>query len=317
MGGRVEGRAMNERIYVLYGGISAEREVSLRSGEGVMQALRDAGLQPTGVDMQGDSIEGLPAPASGVIFPVLHGTFGEDGQLQQLLENAGYEYVGCDAVSSKVCFDKELALLAAESVGTPVARRLVCAQASQLDGRQVEREIGFPAVLKPACQGSSVGLHVLRSQDDLLRALPAVPPGKLLIEEQICGREFSVGVLEGKALGIVEIRPRGGVYDYEHKYTVGATEYLFPAPLPDDRTEEIRTWAERVYRVCGCRDFARVDFLQRPDGRPVFLEVNTIPGMTATSLLPKSASVYGIGYVELVEKMVCPARQRFKNRLWI
>jgi D-alanine-D-alanine ligase len=308
---------MNTPIYVLYGGTSAEREVSLRSAEGVVRALYKAGHQPIGIDLQKDSIEDLPAPDSGVIFPVLHGTFGEDGQLQQLLENGGYEYVGCDATSSRICFDKELALLAAESIGAPVAKRLVYSQVSELDVSEIEREIGFPAVLKPACQGSSVGLHVLRSKDDLLRALPRVPSGKLLIEEQIQGREFSVGVLDGQALGIVEIKPKGGVYDYKHKYTDGFTEYLFPAPLSDDMTMEIRKWAERIYNACGCRDFARVDFLQHSNGRPVFLEVNTIPGMTATSLLPKSASVLGMDYVQLVEKMICPALQRFKNRLWI
>ncbi len=249
-----------------------------------------------------------------MIFPVLHGTFGEDGGLQRLLEEAGYEYVGCDSRSSHTCFDKELTLLAAESVGAPVALRLVCAESGLLEPAQAEREIGFPAVLKPACQGSSVGLHIIRCREDLLGALPQMPAGKVLLEEQICGREFSIGVLDGNALGVVEIRPKGGVYDYAHKYTAGATEYLFPAPLSAEQTHEARQWAEKVYQVCGCRDFARVDFLQRPDGRFVFLEVNTIPGMTQTSLLPKSAHVCGMEYEELVQKMIGPALHRFKNR---
>lgn len=306
---------MSEKIRVLYGGTSEEREVSLRSGEGVINALEQSGYVVEPHDLREDQLPGAWSPDEAVVFPVLHGTFGEDGQLQALLEQAGFEYTGCDSRASGVCFDKIQALKVAEGMGIPTARRMVGENNDDFQVDRIVEEIGFPLILKPACQGSSVGLFRINNEQELAEGLNNRPAGVYLIEEQIVGREFSIGVVEGKALGIVEICPEGGLYDYHHKYTAGATRYLFPAPLSEEQTSQLQRMAEQVYQGCGCRDFARVDFLQRPNGDPVFLEINTLPGMTETSLLPKSASVVGWSYPELVSRMVTPAIERFRKRL--
>lgn len=305
---------MKVKIRVLYGGTSEEREVSLRSGKGVATALQQGGFDVELYDLQEDVLPVEWHADEAVVFPILHGTFGEDGQLQQMLEARGFDYAGCGSVSSRLCFDKEEALHIAEKRAVPTARRIVGQGHGDFPIVRVHREVGFPAILKPACQGSSVDLYRIANAEELDVALTRIRPGKCLLEEQIQGREFSVGVVEGKALGLVEICPEGGLYDYHHKYTTGATRYLFPAPLEEDRTREIQRLAETIYEGCECRDFARVDFLQRPGGEPVFLEINTLPGMTETSLLPKSASVCGWNYVELVTRMVEPAIHRFRLR---
>lgn len=305
---------MNVKIRVLYGGTSEEREVSLRSGKGVATALEQGGFDVELHDLREEAIPVGWHADDAVVFPILHGTFGEDGQLQEKLERGGFDYAGCGSVSSRICFDKEEALHVAEKLAVPTARRIVGQGSQDFPIHRVEQEVGFPAILKPACQGSSVDLYRIGNAEELVTALARIRPGKCLLEEQIQGREFSIGVVGGKALGLVEICPEGGLYDYHHKYTTGATRYLFPAPLEEARTREFQQMAEAIYAGCDCRDFARVDFLQRPEGEPVFLEINTLPGMTETSLLPKSASVCGWNYVELVKRMVEPAIHRFRLR---
>ncbi|WPJ94894.1 D-alanine--D-alanine ligase [Coraliomargarita algicola] len=298
-------------VIVLYGGVGSEREVSLRSGEAVAQALRARFAVEAWVLDQ----ESLPAalrPDAHIVFPALHGSFGEDGQLQALLESAGIHYCGSDAAASRLCMDKAATKAIARE------RRIAVPEAMCFDGAQapladtVIEQLGASLVIKPADQGSSVGLHFTEHRSALGLTLSGIRSGNWLIEQRIRGRELTVGVLHGAAMGIVEIVSQSGVYDYQAKYTPGSTEYHFPADLEAAVEAKIKDHAEQLFDACGCRDFARIDFLL--DGaRPYFLEINTLPGLTATSLLPKSASCVGYDFEQLAAELVAPAIARFQS----
>lgn len=298
-------------IVVLYGGVGSEREVSLRSGEAIAGALRGRFEVEALVLDQEQVPESIGADRC-VVFPALHGSFGEDGQLQALLEAAGIQYCGSDAAASRLCMDK------AATKG--IARELCIAvpEAICFDGAEapladaVIDQLGSSLVIKPADQGSSVGLHFTEHRSALGVALSGIRSGNWLIEQRIQGRELTVGVLKGAAMGVVEIVSKSGVYDYEAKYTPGSTEYRFPAELEPEVEAQIKDHAEQLFDACGCRDFARIDFLL--DGkRPYFLEINTLPGLTATSLLPKSASCVGFDFEQLAAELVAPAMLRFQE----
>lgn len=302
------------RIALVRGGISAEREVSLVSGQAVAAALSD--LFPGRVDDLVLDRAGLPPgldPSTHVVFSVLHGTFGEDGQFQRLLEEAGCAYAGCDVESSRLCMHKQETKDRVAAAGVRVAPGLCLEAGSAPSAREIVDRLGPRVVLKPEAEGSSVGLAMTDDPALLAEALAGLPPGRWLAERRLHGRELTVGLLDGAALGIVEIVPRGGVYDYRHKYTPGNTEYRFPAELPPGVEAEVAAFAEHAFAACGCRDFARIDFILEPDQRAWFLEINTLPGMTPTSLLPKSASCRGLDFPALVRRMVTPALGRYQT----
>lgn len=292
-------------ITVMLGGPSAEREVSLRSGAAVAQALRSRGHQVQELDPR-DAAWVLPKRTE-VVFLALHGTYGEDGTVQQRLEELGVPYTGCGPEASRIGFDKFLTKQCCQAAGIPTARSLVveCAAASW--------PIGWdpPVVLKPVRQGSSVGLQFVERVADWSKALAEALryDSQVLLEEKIAGRETTVGLLGGEALPIVEVRPRTGVYDYQTKYTAGTTEYLCPAPFDPGITARIQGAGLGAFAAIGGRDYARVDIMVRPNGDPVVLEINTLPGMTETSLLPKAAAAAGIGYTELCQRMIALALQ--------
>ena len=293
-------------ITVMLGGPSAEREVSLRSGAAVAAALRSRGHQVHQLDPQQEPWE-LP-PGTQVVFLALHGTYGEDGTVQRRLEQLGVPYTGCDPEASRIGFDKILTKQRCEAAGVPTARYTLVESA----GASWPRGWDPPVVLKPACQGSSVGLQFVERVSDWSRALAEAlrHDSRVLMEEKIVGRECTVGILAGQALPVVEVRPKTGVYDYQTKYTAGTTEYLCPAPFDAPTTAAIQTAALGAFRAIGGRDYSRVDVMVRPSGEPVVLEVNTLPGMTETSLLPKAAAVAGIGFAELCQRMVDLAMAR-------
>ena len=267
------------RVVVLCGGISPEREVSLRSGAALfasyakrwpaVKVVLDAAAIPAGLD-----------PARDIVMSVCHGVFGEDGSLQELLDKEGFAYGGCDAASSRTCFDKGLTKDAAARAGV-----------------RTIPDFRFDGAARPDAA-----------------ALAACTPGPWVAEQRIFGRETTIGILDGRALGVVEIKPKGGAYDYKHKYTAGMTEYEFPARIPDSARVEIERFGVAAFDACGCRDFARVDFLLDAQGLAWFLEVNTLPGLTETSLLPKSASCRGFDFDSLADAMLEPAIRRFKAR---
>ena len=298
-------------IAVLAGGVSAEREVSLGSGLAVAVAL--ARSWPTRLfDITAEALPTELDPARHIVFSTLHGTFGEDGGMQRLLDAAGVAYAGCDAAGSALTMDKTRTKQAAAARGVRVADAVQFAGKNKPTADAIVAQLGENVVVKPNAEGSSVGLAMIASRAELAAKLAAISSGEWLVERRIVGRELSVGVLGGRAMGVVEIRPKSGVYDYASKYTKGATEYLAPAPLDEATTAAVRAAAETAFAACGCRDYARVDFIFSDAGEIFLLEINTLPGMKETSLLPMSARCAGRDFTGLVREMVGPALARFQ-----
>jgi len=298
-------------IAVLAGGTSPEREVSLGSGKAV--ALAMACSHPTRLfTVDSDALpEGLD-PTRHVVCSTLHGVFGEDGGMQRLLDAAGFAYTGCDAKGSDLCFDKWRTRLSVSAMGVQVAPGKHFTAAAKPTAAALVGEFGEQVVLKPNRQGSSVGLQIVSSKVGLEIALGGIRQGDWVVEKRILGRELTVGLLRGRAMGIVEIVPRSGVFDYSSKYTKGLTEYLAPAKLSDEIAQQVRTAAETAFAACGCRDYVRIDFMLSPEGELYLLEINTLPGMKETSLLPMSARCVGLDFVALCRELVAPAVARFR-----
>ena len=302
------------RIALFHGGVSSEREVSLGSGEAAAKSL-EKNYAVDRFDITDD--RALPAgvdPERHVVFSTLHGLFGEDGRMQLLLEAAGIEYAGSDAAASALTFDKVATKAALADAGVPVLPQLVHKASETLSAVDVMAVLGESVVIKPVAEGSSVGLGFARGEKEIQKALEDRPLGTWLLEPRVEGREGTVGMLDGQALGLVEIRPKSGVFDYSSKYTKGLTEYVAPADFDAIFTRRIRDLATRAYHACGCRDFARLDFMVDTSGEPYFLEINTLPGLKETSLLPMSAAVRGYNFDDLVQKLVAPAFLRYKKR---
>ncbi len=293
-------------ITVMLGGFSAEREVSLKTGASVARALRSLGHEVNELDPK-DRHWTLPAGTQ-VVFLALHGTYGEDGQVQAQLEALRMPYTGCGPEASRLAFDKVLTKERCVKAGVPTARHCVLTSA----GVPWPRGWEPPVVLKPVCQGSSVGLQFVDRVADFGAALAESlrHDRQVLMEERIVGRETTVGILDGVALPVVEVRPKRGGYDYTNKYTAGATEYFCPAPFEAAVTQRIQAAGLGAFQAIGGRDYARVDVMVTPDGAPVVLEVNTLPGMTDTSLLPKAAAAAGIDYPTLCQRMIDLAMRR-------
>ena len=272
------------QILVVYGGISAEREVSLSSGTRVCEALRRGGHSVQAALADGEMPdEALLARAREVdcVFLCLHGGAGEDGRWQAALEAAGVRhYTGSGPVASALAMDKPRAKRAIEGYGVPTASGGVWRIGERIPA------LSYPFIVKPCNGGSSVGFCIIRDEEDLKRIAPTED---LLCESYLPGREYSVAVWNGRALPPVEIRPRGGVYDYAHKYEVGASEEICPAPLSPPQLARLQDLALICFSALGLRDFARVDFKENAWGEPCFLEANTLPGMTQTSLFPLAA----------------------------
>jgi D-alanine-D-alanine ligase len=237
-----------------------------------------------------------------VVFLALHGTYGEDGTVQQRLEELRKPYTGCDPESSRIAFDKVLTKQRLVAAGVPTARFTV------LDSPGAEWPTGWnpPVVLKPVCQGSSVGVQFVDDVADWRKALveSIKYDSRVLVEDKIIGRECTVGILDGQALPIVEVRPKKGHYDYGNKYTPGNTDYFCPADFDPLTTKQIQAAGLAAFKAIGGRDYGRVDVMVRSNGDPVVLEVNTLPGMTGTSLLPKAAAAAGLGYPQLCQRMI-------------
>jgi D-alanine-D-alanine ligase len=294
-------------ITVMFGGPSAEREVSLRSGAGVVKALRSLGHTVFEIDPKTPDWV-LPPNTDVVCLAPLHGTYGEDGTVQRQLETLGALYTGCDAESSRIAFDKVLTKRRCIAARVPTAKFLV------VNSENAPWPKGWqpPLVVKPVRQGSSVGLQFVESIEDWQNALAQALKfdSEVLVEEKIIGRETTVAILDDEPLPVVEVRPKVGSYDYRNKYTAGRTEYFCPADFDAAATKRIQAAALGAFRAVGGRDYARVDVMVRADGQPVVLEVNTQPGMTETSLLPKAAAAAGLNYAQLCQRMVNLALRR-------
>jgi len=320
------------RVLVLMGGSSTERTVSLATGANVVEALQSRGHEVLAIDpAKGERLEleslspreiGEEAPeesagderslvlagnedlkTTDVIFIALHGGIGEDGTLQAILDLAGVPYTGSGMLASALAMDKAKAKTMFRSAGIPTPRgRLLPEKGTSIDPDALG---GFPLVVKPNSQGSSVAVHIVKGAEGMEPALDdAFQYGPVLVEEFIGGREITVGVLGGKALPVVEVIPREGFYDYKHKYTKGETRYEVPAQVPQALAREAARLSELAYAILGCKGVARVDFRLDAEGQLFCLEVNTIPGMTEMSLVPMAAREAGVSYEELVDRIV-------------
>lgn len=286
------------KIAVLMGGIGNEREVSLASGRAVLGALQELGLNAVGVHVT-DTEPQMPA-GTGLAFNVIHGTFGEDGQLQAHLEGLGIAYTGAGVASSRRAFDKSLAKAMFHQAGVPTPR------AEVLDLPSGDKPtIGVPLVVKPPREGSSVGVHIVKREEEIDAALTDSNNygDDVLVEEFIDGKELTVSVIDDKAYPVVHIIPPEGVYDMRSKYPWlsggKGSQYICPADLDEATTLAVQEAALAAHRALDIEVYSRVDILLDSKNRPFVLEVNTIPGMTETSLLPKSAAAAGIPFSEL------------------
>jgi D-alanine-D-alanine ligase len=303
------------RIGVLMGGRSAEREISLRTGRAVADALAERGHEVVRVDLGAEDWARAIADAKiDVAWIALHGTLGEDGCIQGLLEIAGVPYTGSGVLASALAMDKVMSKRIFESNRIPTPAWRIVEQPSEA------LALGLPLCIKPSEEGSSVGVTRVSEERELGAALELAARlhGVVLAERLVGGNDFSVGILDAapgrpQVLGTVEIRPKNAFYDYEAKYERKDTEYLCPAPLPPEVDARLRAASLDAHRALGCRGYSRVDAIVTPDASElVILEVNTLPGMTSTSLLPKMAIAAGMTYGELCERILLSAGLQVK-----
>jgi D-alanine-D-alanine ligase len=293
------------KVAVVMGGPSAEREVSIQSGNGVMRALAALGHDARSLDFDARFVDAIREIAPDVVFNALHGPGGEDGEIQGVLEWMGIPYTGSGIAACAVAMDKHLTkkLLAAEGLPTPAwdVFDLTGGTLPLLPG-----SLNLPLVVKPRASGSSAGVVIVRSHEAWSKAIldAASRTPEVLAEEFVAGREFSCGVLGEEALPVVEILPSDEFYSYDAKYKPGGSRHLVPAPIDHDLTSRLQTLALSVHRLLGLRDYSRADFIVSKEGRPTVLEVNALPGMTPTSLLPDEALHAGISYEALVERLL-------------
>ncbi len=278
------------RVGVLMGGCSSERDVSLRSGQAVCTALKSAGVEVVALDLQEDWVEVLRAASIDTAFNALHGGWGEDGCVQGLLEVLEIPYTGAGVLASALCMHKQLCKSVLNQAGIKTAVDV------PLDAQGPAR---FPVIVKPVSEGSSVGLHRVENRADWEALQLDVEDGRWMAEMPLTGVEVAVATLNGKALPPVEVAPKSGFYDYASKYSAGATAYFCPARLPAETLRCCMDRAEAAVRATGCSGAPRVDMIVGSGGEPYILEVNTIPGMTATSLLPKAAAAAAMSFDEL------------------
>lgn len=297
------------QITVLSGGPSSEREVSLKSGRAVAAALESLGHTVHLADISPDDLRALDKPVD-MVFIALHGAFGEDGQVQRILEQRGIRYCGCGPAASALAMDKAAAKCRFIESEVPTARfEVVTPQRVE----KVLEDWHVPAVIKPVAEGSSVGCRMIRDphqlRPELVRAVQEY--GRCLLEQYIAGLELTVGILGDRALPPIQIRTRREFYNYEAKYLDDDTEYLFDIDLPATVLERVRELSVKAHRALDCRDFSRVDWMvEHGTHRPYVLEINTIPGFTDHSLLPKAAQRAGLSFAELCRKIVELAMER-------
>ena len=303
------GKGLPKKIAVLMGGPGSERDVSLATAQGVSKALRSLGIDVVAVDVRDENFQ-LPNDVN-LAFNCIHGTFGEDGQLQKILEDRGVPYTGDGVEENRAAFDKILSKqkFRKHNVVTPEWEVIDVGE---------RPKISLPLVLKPPCQGSTVGVVIVKKESELDSAMKEAGKydRKLLVEKFVSGRELTIGILGDQALPILEIIPKGGFYDFNTKYPflnpqAGASaEHVCPAKIDPDKTKQIQELALHAFRTLGLVVYGRVDVILSEAGDPFVLEVNTIPGMTEASLLPEAAAAAGINYVDLCIRIIELSRAR-------
>ena len=304
------------RIGVMMGGTSSEREISLKSGKAVSAALKEAGCDVCPLDLSLQDKESilhvLEENRIDLVFIALHGHFGEDGTLQEILDEAGIPYTGSGAEASRLAMHKDLAQPFLKAQGLRVPEFQIISKEEKEQDVALHGKMSFPLVVKPAAEGSSLGITIAQNRDEFQQALKTASRygGTILLEEFIPGREITAGILGDEALPLVEIRPSQPFFDFTAKYQKGMTDYIVPAQIPKEKTALIQATAREAFRLLGCRDFGRIDFIMTSQGEVVFLEANTIPGFTETSLLPMAAREKGYSFPDLCRRIALSAGQR-------
>ncbi len=293
------------KVGVIAGGLSSEREVSLRSGQAVFKALEELGYQVVFIDADKNVCEKIRNERIDIAFLALHGGWGENGGIQGMLEVMGIPYTGSGVLASALAMDKEATKKVFLYHEIPFPPFKTIESFYEFDFYELI-PFEYPLVVKPAQEGSSVGVSIVREERELKDALyEAFKFGKkVIIEKFIEGREIHIGVLADKALGGVEVRPKRGFYDYEAKYTKGLTEYILPPEIEEPIYKKLKSLALKAHKALGCDGATRIDMILSKDGNPYVLEVNTLPGMTETSLLPKIASLAGYDFKGLVKEIL-------------
>ena len=307
-------------VAVVCGGSSLEAEVSRVTGSCVANGLRETFSIVHQIELDDEIVQKLKQLNIDVVFPALHGSVGENGSFQVLLELVGIPYVGSSLLACGLAMDKAMAKELFFRAKLPLAKQVVL-QKTEVDEQKLQRvikDLGADLVIKPASQGSALGVFFASSFEQLQKAVTKAfsYDTKLLIEERIDGREVTVGILEGvekEVLPVVEIvTPKGEWYDYEHRYTEGLSEHIIPARLTNEQLSKAKLVAQQAHQLLGCRDLSRADFVVPKEGEPILLEVNTLPGMTPTSLYPDAASAAGFSFPSLLAHLVKRALGRGK-----
>jgi D-alanine-D-alanine ligase len=318
----------SQEIWVIYGGESSEREVSLRTGSNLLSALQLKGFKVKGVEIksQKDLLAIFHKQKPDFVVLGLHGTFGEDGRVQGFLETMGVPYVGSGVLSSALCFNKAVTQSLLKQAGCPVAPFIVCEKRNfslQKVLKENPKILNRKSFIKAACQGSTIGVYRYDPQDFVESKRETAFAGlcekafhydeELIVEEWIEGRELTCAIVLDEAYPLVEIRPNSKFYDYSSKYTAGETEYLCPAPLDESLSKKIQMSCLKAFKILRCQDYARIDVMLRDSGEFFILEANTLPGMTATSLVPKAAKAKGLSFEDFVELLVTESYARQKG----
>ena len=296
----------NKKIGVLMGGLSAERKVSLKTGEAVLSALKRREYKAVGIDVDAEVSLRLRQDGIELAFIALHGRYGEDGIVQGTLEMLQIPYTGSGVLASALGMDKIASRKIFLYSGIPVPTFVVINKGERDRFDPGRLPFGFPCVVKPSREGSSVGVSIVGRAEEMGSAMEVAFGfgSNIIIDKYVRGREVAVGIVDEEALGVIEIRPKTSFYDYTAKYTPGMSEHLFPAPLPAPLYDEVMALGLRAHEALGCRGYSRVDLIVEEGGKAFVLEVNTLPGMTETSLLPEIAKGVGIGFDDLVERIL-------------
>jgi D-alanine-D-alanine ligase len=300
-----------KKIGVLMGGLSTEREISLLSGNAIFSAIKERGHNACSIDVGRDVSQRIIEEGINVAFIALHGRWGEDGTIQGMLEIMGIPYTGSSVLASALAMNKPMTkrILNFHKLPTPNFQVLNKAEITECKLKR-RIELKFSLVVKPVSEGSSVGVSIVKNEEGLADAVEEAGKytDQIMVEEFIHGSEIAVGILNGCPLPVIEIVPKGGLYDYKSKYTKGMTDYILPARLSGEQLFKVQDIALKAYQAIGCHGVARVDMVLDLKGDPYILEINTIPGMTHTSLLPKAAGHAGLSFNMLVEEILKSAR---------
>ena len=299
----------NKKILVLMGGWNEEREVSLASGQGVLETLLKAGYNATSLDFDHDFVSKVTKIAPDIVFIALHGKFGEDGRVQSILDFLKIPYTHSPSVPCSICMNKVLSSRVVESLGLNAPNYAILHKTSSDNNNKISR-IGYPIVIKPIDSGSSVGVEIVNNASEFDIDKYKWPYGdKVIAQEYISGKEIQVAVLDNKAIGAIEVRPKSGFYNYESKYTSGMTDYIMPAEISTEHYDESLKISEIIHGNFDCSGVSRVDYiLNEKNNKLYFLEINTHPGFTENSLVPKIAKYQGISFLQVTEYLLNTAK---------